>query len=137
MKLEDYKRKKGLLPKEDLGTIFTFVSKRDSVKEIKEHLIWEKYISGKRMSPKPEVPIYTYELKESPYSVQIAEDKTYEADPGYASGWGDLWCGTTFCSLDRNVIEELREKELKRVQEKYPEYWKDIVRNQKLEDLGI
>jgi hypothetical protein len=137
MKLEEYKRKKGLLPKEYLGTIFTFKSKRDFVEVIKEHTIIEKTIGSRRIEPKPEVVGYRYRLNESPYSVEIWEDKIYSSNPGYASGWGDLWTGTQFASLDKNVLEQVREEEIKRVQEKYPEHWLEIIRDKKLNQLGI
>jgi hypothetical protein len=53
MNLEDYKRKKGMLPKEDYGTLFTFTSDRKRVSEIKEHSIWDVFKSGRRVQPKP------------------------------------------------------------------------------------
>jgi hypothetical protein len=43
----------------------------------------------------------------------------------------------SFDSLDKNVLEQVREEEIKRVQEKYPEHWLEIIRDKKLNQLGI
>jgi hypothetical protein len=120
MNLLDYKRKKGQLPKEDWGVIYVFQSNTEGVGEIKEHLIWDKRVHGRRIEPKPEAVIFGYDLKESPYRVQIAEDETVSQDNHLTCVvYGDPWTGATFASLDRTALEEARQKESLRIKERY------------------
>ena len=115
----DYLRKKGLAPSEDFGTMYTFTSNRKGVSEISEHEIWDKRLGGKRISPAPIVPIYYYKLNESPWSVQIEDDKTFSEQSHLSSGFGDCWSGSTFSSMDFDVLAEERDKEELRIKEKY------------------
>lgn len=119
MTKEDYLRKKGRLPKEPLGTIYTFTSDRKGVKEIVEHLIWEKRISSYRIDGENRIPIIEYKVKESPYLCEIIEGGIVGSNEGHGSGFGDLWSWTQFCSLDRNSLEIERGKEAIRIQKKY------------------
>jgi hypothetical protein len=122
MNKEDYLRKKGRLPKEDFGSVFVFKSTPGGVGEIQEHLIWEKesrhynvIASGGRR----EVPYTKFKLKDSPFECQIDDDKTLGVESQYGSGVGDLWAYSFFCSLDKQVLENAREEEAKRIEEKY------------------
>jgi hypothetical protein len=119
MNLTDYKRKKGELPAEDLGVIYVFKSTREGVSEINEHLIWEIRKSGRRTHPKPEMDIFAYKLKESPYEVTITEGEIVSQDNHLFSGFGDCWSGSTFASTNRSELEKSREKEFIRIEKKY------------------
>jgi len=120
MNLTDYKRKKGTLPKEDLGTLFVFTSNREGVSEITEHLIWEIRKSGRRTYPLPEMNIYEYKIEESPYLVEIAENEKVSCDKHLFSIFGgDPWSGSTFASLDIRSLESEREKERVRILKEY------------------
>lgn len=118
--LEDYKRQKGMLPKEDFGTMFVFNSNPNGVSEITEHTIWEVRKGGTRQYPLPEVDIFTYVFKEAPYSANIHEDKEYGVEQHLCSTiGGDPWTGSTWCSKNHELLEDLRTKELERIKEKY------------------
>lgn len=127
--LEDYKRKKGLLPEEDHGTIFVFTSDREGVSEVKELLIWEKRVSGVACYPEERkgVKRYGYRLKEAPYSVELYEDDVVSVSSGLASGIGDCWHGSTFASFNRGELEKRREQENERIREKYHKFGRFTV----------
>jgi len=120
---EDYLRKKGLLPKENYGVLYCFKSDRSGVTDIKEVLIWEKYIqknAGHRGSfSSIGIDITNYKMEETPYEVSIWADEKFSEHRGIGSGYGDLWSWSWFSSEDKSVLEEERAKELKRVTEKY------------------
>ena len=111
MTKEDYLRKKGLLPSEPLGKIFTFKSTRKGVEEILEHQIWEKRICSHRIDGDKRIPIIEYKIKEAPFECEITEGDTIGEDRGCGSGMGDLWSWTYFCSLDKYALEEARDIE--------------------------
>jgi hypothetical protein len=119
MNLTDYKRKKGELPAEDLGVIYVFKSNREGVSEITEHLIWEIRKCGRRIQPKPEMDIFAYKLKESPYEVTITEGEIVSQDRHLFTGIGDCWSGSTFASMNRSELEKSREKEFIRIEKEY------------------
>ncbi len=119
MNKTDYLRNKGLIPSEDFGTMYTFESNREGVSEINGHEIWDKRLGGERMSPTPVVPIYYYKLNESPWSVQIEDDKLFSEHSHLFSGIGDCWSGSTFASMNFEVLVEERNKEIIRIKEKY------------------
>jgi hypothetical protein len=117
---EDYLRKKGLLPKEPLGTIFCFRSSREGVSEIKELLIWEKVETGGWRGNRSErISIQNYKMNETPYNAQIWSDELVAENAGFGSGFGDLWAWSWFSSLDKNELEKSRQKEILRVAGKY------------------
>jgi hypothetical protein len=115
---EDYLRKKGLLPPEPLGEMYTFKSTREGVGEIKKILIWKHTVSTGRGS-EGEFKIDNYEFRESPYNGQIYGGSLIGENRGCGSGFGDLWAWTWFISLDENALIEAREKEYQRIKEKY------------------
>jgi hypothetical protein len=119
--LEDYKRKKGILPTEDYGTIYVFSSSREGVEEIKECLVWEKTQSGTIQSPteRKGVKSHRYSIKESPYSVELYEDEIVTEEMGLFSGFGDCWGGSKFASFDLKELEKRRKLEKDRVQKEY------------------
>jgi hypothetical protein len=118
--LEDYKRKKGMLPKEDYGTIFVFKSDPDGVSEIIEHLILDVRKSARRTYPLPEVDKYEYKLKEGPYSVEMYADQEYGVEQHLCSTFGgDPWTASTWCSKNPELLEDLRTKELERIKTYY------------------
>jgi hypothetical protein len=62
----------------------------------------------------------TYYIKDMfPYEISINEGLTSNKTDGYASGCGDLWYWTYFCSLSEKEANEYYIMELKRVKEEY------------------
>ena len=119
MNILDYKRKKGELPAEDLGVIYVFKSYREGVSEISEHLVWGIRKSGRRTHPKPEMDIFAYKLKESPYEVKLTEGEIVSQDNHLFSGFGDCWSGASFASLSKPELEEARGREFERIKKEY------------------
>ncbi len=118
--LEDYKRKKGMLPKEDYGTIFVFKSDPDGVSEITEHLIWEVYKKGTRQYTLPMVDVMAYRLQDGPFEVEMYTDQEYGVEQHLCSTFGgDPWTGSTWCSKNHELLEDLRTKELERIKTYY------------------
>jgi len=115
---EDYLRKKGLLPPEPLGEMYTFESTRKGVGKIKKILIWKHRVSSGRGST-GEFKINNYEFQESPYNGQIYDDKLVGKNIGCGSGFGDLWAWTWFISLDETALIQARQEEFLRIKEKY------------------
>jgi hypothetical protein len=101
MNKEDYLRKKGLLPKEDLGLMYFAYFNKDTNKVAKFAIqIWEKY-NFNYWSFKAGTGNKTfqhtgtrYKFQESPYEIDFFEGENYGHSEGMASGTGDLlrWC---------------------------------------------
>src|ERR1035437_2005065 len=107
MNKTDYLRKKGELPIEDLGVIYTFKSDRKGVSEIKESLVYEKNTSPRgRQLLNHELSVVTFKLKESPFEVNMRGNEVVSTYEGHGSGCGDLWEWTYFASLVRKALEE-------------------------------
>lgn len=125
MDKDDYLRKKGILPPINLGIIYVFSSNREGVSEIKELAIWDRQISyGWRSASSKEenkINIINYKMEDAPYNISIWDDEKYGKSIGLGSGFGDLWSGSDFASLDRIVLEEVRTKESMRIRKKYIE----------------
>jgi hypothetical protein len=115
---EDYLRKKGLLPPEPLGEMYTFESTRKGVGKIKKILIWKHQVSSGRGS-NGEFKINNYDFQESPFSGQIYDDNLVGVNRGCGSGFGDLWSWTWFISLDETALIQARQEEFLRIKEKY------------------
>ena len=99
MNKEDYLRKKGLLPKEDLGLMYFAYFNKDTNKVAKFAIqIWEKYDFNYWCSKAEEkMTQHTgirYKFEESPYEIDFFEGQTFGHNEGMASGFGDLlrWC---------------------------------------------
>lgn len=140
MTKEDYLRKKGRLPRQNYGTMFTFMSTRENGPgEIKEVLIWDIHTmtggirwtskDGERMAE--DITYYTF--KESPYKSSIRASEKVGQDIGSGSGFGDLWSWTRFISLSKDDLQEAWDKELIRYEDKYPTLRKR--REDKLDNL--
>lgn len=116
---EDYLRKKGELPPEDLGTIFFFTSTRDKVSEVEEVVVWKQWITHGWRGDNRNVEIQNYEFKEPPYRASLWTDKKFDTDHHTGSGFGDLWSSSTFVSKDKAVLDLERDKEIERIEKKY------------------
>jgi hypothetical protein len=130
MTKEDYLRKKGMLPSEDFGNIYTFTSTHAGVGEIREHMIWEKSLSGRgqsseyvdgRWAESDKYNLCKYRVQEDPWEIEIKEGEENEVSEnvGMGTGFGDLWSWTVFSSMDRSALETAREAEAARIREKY------------------
>lgn len=128
MNKEQYLRNKGVLPKEDFGTLFEFEATRDGVSTIKEVLIWDIYNgeiirswteSGKLV--KETIKTKEYHLRESPYTITIEEGNSIVEKHGYGSGFGDLWSWSQYASLSLEDLEKHRIKVEIDVKSKYGE----------------
>lgn len=118
--VKDYLRKKGVLPPVDLGVMFYFTSTREAVSEIQEIGIWTQYIThGWRGNDKIPIEIQNYTFKSAPWNISIWDGDIVSQESSLASGFGDLWTGTTFCSKDTAALHLKRDEELERVEKKY------------------
>ena len=81
LKLEDYLRKKGMIPNQNFGSMyFVYFNKDNNVIEKISVEIWD--VKELSFSKK------TYIFKESPYEIEFEDDKGESL--GMASGFGDL-----------------------------------------------
>jgi len=115
MNKEQYLRNKGVLPKEDFGTLFEFEATRDGVSTIKEVLIWDIHNSEVKRSwiesdklVKETIKTKEYHLRESPYTITIEEGNSIGEKHGYGSGFGDLWSWSQYASLSLEDLEKHR-----------------------------
>jgi hypothetical protein len=140
MTKEDYLRKKGRLPRQNYGIMFTFNSSRENGPgEITEVLIWDIHTmtegirwtskTGERMAE--DVTHYTF--KDDPYSGSIRASQKVGETVGSGSGFGDLWSWTRFISLSKDDLQEAWDKELIRYETKYPTTRK--IREDKINNL--
>ena len=99
--------------------IFIFKSDPKGVSEITQHEVIKTSAAGKRSYPKPESEIIRYHIQGSPYQVDIYADREYGVDQRLRSTYGNIdpWTGSTWCSLNREVLEELRSKESLRLKD--------------------
>jgi hypothetical protein len=124
MTKEDYLRKKGRLPKENFGTIFTFTANREGVSPVRESLIWEILVISKESfhvdtSERKKSKLTRYSLRDSPYEVCIDENEIIGSDHGYGSGFGNLWGWSSYASFDRQALEIQRKAIQIEVNSKY------------------
>ncbi len=110
MNKTDYLRKKGMLPPEDYGTLYCFMSTPDGVGDIIALQVWETKKSGRAT---------VMNVHDGPYEARIDDGEVLGKNEGYGSGFGDLWSWTWFYSLDRSVLETARAAESERVDKKY------------------
>jgi hypothetical protein len=76
---------------------------------------------GRRIGPKPEVLIHRYIVDEAPYRIDMAEDQDFVEHVGRASGFGDLWHWSWYCTFSEEKAKEFYQKETKRIQ-KYKKF---------------
>lgn len=119
-KVQDYLRNKKLVEEIGTDTMYYLYSDRTGVeKRIVKIDSVEKGSRRQHNGQTTWTESKRYKFKESPYEMEIYEGDTHGQNDGYASGFGDLWYWSQFCSLDEKVIDELYDKELKRITEKY------------------
>ena len=102
-----------------MRTIYFFESNRKGVSKIKKRLVTNEQITAHRIEDKKRIPIWRYDIEESPFHFDIIDGESFSQEDGYASGFGDLWEWSYFGSFDKKVLEDVRKKEVKRVRKKY------------------
>lgn len=116
-KVQEYLRLKKI---KELGLpkLYVVKSTREGVKNPVEHQVVE-IKKGVAFQGNERLPIDRYKIEDAPYEVDILRGETSVREYGYASGFGDLWYWTNFCSFSKEDAEQFFQEESERVRDKY------------------